>query len=174
MQITLGKGSPFSKMGGEDAFELSEKPNEKKDGGTNLPEHLTRFGTLMTIACSFLYSLFDRRKDSTNLLRSWTGFDHPFHQDIEVIAKRLEPFEGGLYEVRSRYDFHGSLTHAHQVVGFSIFEDPRNRELFAIVHDMKQLAVNMVVWYMAHGPAELVVLLPALKAELLGPTGSAQ
>jgi len=43
-----------------------------------LPLHLTRFGTLVLETASFLYSLFEDRPDSINLLKVWRGFDHPF------------------------------------------------------------------------------------------------
>src|SRR5262245_48209586 len=69
---------------------LAQMTMEQKDPWVGrLPTHLTRFGTLLTLTCSFLYSLFDKRDDSTNLLRIWTGFDHPFHQKLTAIAKKL-------------------------------------------------------------------------------------
>ena len=133
-----------------------------------LPLHLTRAGTLMTVTCSFLYSLFDKRSDSTNLLRIWTGFDHPFHQELSSIAKKLTPYEDNLYKLRSRYDFHGSVSRAHEAEGVMIFEDvEKSRKLFEIVHEVKQLAVKMVVWYM-NASEELRPLIPDLQAELLG------
>ena len=157
-------------------LELGERRSEN-DGAASfpsLPEHLTRFGMLLTMTCSFLYSLFERRSDSTNLLRIWTDFEHPFRQELEDIAERLGPFMGDLYRVRSRYDFHGSLTQDHQAAGFGIFQDPQFRELCQIIHAMKQLAVNMVMWFMRHGPAEVAACIPAFRAELLGPEGDVQ
>lgn len=151
-------------------LELAEQHDTRGEAVRQLPLHLTRCGTLMTTTCSFLYSLFDKRRDSTNLLRIWTGFEHPFTQRIDTIAERLSPFMDDLYKVRSRYDFHGSLSMAHQAEGFSIFEGERGHDLFRIVHDMKQLAVDMAEWYMAHN-SDLITLVSAFRVELLNPEG---
>ena len=72
--------------------------------------HLTRFGTLLVESSSFLYSLFDDREDSTNLLRLWQGFDHPFSNELQDYSTRLCPFMEELKLVRNRLGFHGSLT----------------------------------------------------------------
>jgi hypothetical protein len=148
-------------------LELAQERDTREEDAGPLPLHLTRCGTLMTVTCSFLYSLFDKRKDSTNLRRIWTGFNHPFGQRIEAIVERLNPFMQELGWVRSRYDFHGSLSMTHQQTGFGIFEGERGRDLFRIVHDMKQLAVDMTIWFMAHNP-NLVTYIPAFRTELLG------
>jgi len=148
---------------------LAQMTMEQKDPEmSRLPTHLTRFGTLITLTCSFLYSLFDKRDDSTNLLRIWDGFDHPFHQKLAAIAEKLEPFKDDLFKVRSRYDFHGSLSRSHEAEGFEIFQDSTVRHLFEIVHEMKQLAVEMIVWYTVRSPDPS--LLSDLQAELLGGT----
>lgn len=148
---------------------LAQMTIEQKDpASSRLPIHLTRFGTLMTLTCSFLYSLFDKRHDdSTNLLSIWSGFEHPFDQELEAIAKKLEPFKDDLFKVRSRYDFHGSLSHAHEAEGFRIFQISEVHTLFEVVHEMKQLADKMVV-YTVRSPDPS--LLTDLQIELLGGT----
>jgi hypothetical protein len=151
------------------ALELAEEQNENDTAAQFPPkwQHLTRWGTLQTLTGSMLYSLFDRRTNSTNLLRDWTEFDHPFRQALEEMEKRLQPFMGDLCKVRSSYDFHGNLTQAHQAEGFSIYQDPqRSQALLRIVHAMKQLAVNMIVWHMSYRPATHAYI-RAFQAELL-------
>jgi hypothetical protein len=148
---------------------LAPMTMEQKDPElSRLPTHLTRFGTLMTLTCSFLYSLFDKRDDSTNLLRIWNGFDHPFYQKLAAITEQLEPFRDDLFKVRSHYDFHGSLSRAHEVEGFEIFQESKVRPLFEAVHEMKQLAVEMIVWHTVRSPDPSV--LSDLRVELLGET----
>jgi hypothetical protein len=61
-----------------------------------LPLHVTRFGTLVLESASFLYSLFDDRSDSTNLLKIWTGFEHPFQGDLQQFVKTLQSFKADL------------------------------------------------------------------------------
>jgi hypothetical protein len=114
-----------------------------------LPLHLTRFGTLVLEVASFLYSLFDDTRDSTNLLKVWRGFSHPFSDEVQAFATRLNPFKDELRLVRSRIGFHGSLTRSHEGAGLGIFDaaGPRARDFAILVRDMQQLALRMIAWY---------------------------
>jgi hypothetical protein len=75
-------------------FCILEKMQSEHAGGDTgvLPLHLTRFGTLLLETSSFLYSLFEDRSDSINLLSVWSGFDHPFGSELQQCASRLNPF----------------------------------------------------------------------------------
>ena len=140
-----------------------------------LPTHLTRFGTLLLDTCSFLYSLFDDRRDSIHLARVWAGFDHPFYDALTAIENRLQPFKPQLKLVRHRYGFHGSLSRTLEAEGFDILQDPLAGDLCTLIHDVKQLAVHMIAWHIDRMPcdhAERGALLAAFKAELCGPGGS--
>ena len=77
-----------------------------------LPLHLTRFGTLLLETSSFLYSLFEDRVDSINLMKVWQGFEHPFNNELQDYSTRLIPFKQELKLVRDRLGFHGSF-HRH-------------------------------------------------------------
>ena len=84
------------------------------------PLHLTPFGTMMTLTGSFFFSLFEDRNDSINLRRIWSGFDHPFEEDLEAVELRLEPFRDSLRLIRNRFDFHGSLNREHERAGLDL------------------------------------------------------
>jgi hypothetical protein len=85
-----------------------------------LPLHLTRFGVLVFEMASFLYSFFEDRPDSINLLKIWRGFDHPFGNELQTCATRLTPFKEELKLVRNRIGFHGSLSRSHERAGLDI------------------------------------------------------
>jgi hypothetical protein len=114
-----------------------------------LPLHLTRFGAMLFEAASFLYSLFEDRDNSINLLKIWQGFDHPFDDELQKLANKLDPFKEELRLVRNRVGFHGSLSRSHERAGLGIFdvESPRAREFARLVRDMQNLALNMIKWY---------------------------
>lgn len=116
-----------------------------------LPLHLTRFGTLLLETSSFLYSLFEDRKDSINLnlLRVWQGFDHPFSNELQAYSTRLSPFKEELELVRNRVGFHGSLTRSHERAGLGVFDvdSLRARDFARLVRDMQQLFLRMITWY---------------------------
>lgn len=115
-----------------------------------LPLHLTRFGTLALETSSFLYSLFEDRSDSINLLRVWQGFDHPFGNDLLQHATRLGPFKADLKRVRDRLGFHGSLTRSHERGGLGVFDVDTGRagDFAQLVRDLQQLCLRMIEWYM--------------------------
>ena len=114
------------------------------------PLHLTRFGTLMTLSLSFLFSLFEEEANSMNVRRVWLGFDHPFGERIKELENRLEGFREPLRLVRNRYDFHGSLSRAREVAGFSIYQDlGQARELFRLAGDARRLFQEMTNWFVA-------------------------
>jgi len=117
---------------------------------TLLPVHLTRFGTIFFQNASFLYSLFDDTKNSTNLLKIWKGFDHPFEKDLQNFDRRLTPFKDELKKVRNRIGFHGSLTRIHEKAGLGIFdlESPRSIEFSKLIGDMNILALKMIKWHL--------------------------
>jgi hypothetical protein len=128
-----------------------------------LPLHLTRFGTLLLETSSFLYSLFEDRKDSINLLRVWQGFDHPFSNELQAYSTRLSPFKEELELVRNRVGFHGSLTRSHERAGLGVFDvdSLRARDFARLVRDMQQLFLRMITWYIkrmdsAVRPAEML------------------
>jgi len=114
-----------------------------------LPIHLSRFGTMLFQTAGFLYSLFDDRKDSTNLLRIWKGFDHPFNNELQNFYKKLSPFKNDLKSVRNSIAFHGSLTRSREKAGLSIFdiESPRGSEFAGLISDMLNLALKMIMWH---------------------------
>jgi hypothetical protein len=69
---------------------LAEMEFEYASYGTSvLPIHLTRFGTMVFETASFLYSLFEDTGNSINLLKIWQGFDHPFGDELQKVAKNL-------------------------------------------------------------------------------------
>jgi len=118
--------------------------------GTNvLPIHLSRFGTMVFETSSFLYSLFEDTENSINLLEIWQGFDHPFGDELQKFAKKLEPFKDELRLVRNRVGFHGSLNRSRERAGLDIFdfESPRAREFARLVRDMRSLSLKMIEWY---------------------------
>ena len=130
---------------------LAEMQFECAPGDTEaLPLHLTRFGTLVLETSSFLYSLFEDRTDSINLLRVWRGYDHPFANDLREHATRLDSFKGDLKLVRDRLGFHGSLTRNHEQGGLAIFDvnSGRAREFSRLVRDLQQLFLRIIEWYM--------------------------
>lgn len=142
---------------------LAEMQFECAPGETQtLPLHLTRFGTLVLETSSFLYSLFEDRTDSINLLRVWRGFDHPFAYDLQEHATRLDAFKGDLKLVRDRLGFHGSLTRSHERGGLGVFDvnSGSARDFAGLVRDLQQLFLRMIAWYMkgmdsAARPAEM-------------------
>lgn len=115
-----------------------------------LPLHLTRFGVLVFESASFLYSLFEDRRDAINLLNVWQGFDHPFGEDLREFAIRLEPFRKELRLVRNRVGFHGSLNRSHERAGLGIFDvdSSRARDFSRLVRDLMILCLRMIEWYM--------------------------
>jgi hypothetical protein len=130
---------------------LAEMTFEYAPGDTKvLPLHLTRFGVLVFETASFLYSLFEDRRDSINLLNIWQGFDHPFSEDLQDYMTRLSPFKEELKFVRNRVGFHGSLNRSHERAGLGIFDvnSSRAREFSRLVLDMQQLCLRMIAWYM--------------------------
>ena len=127
-----------------------------------LPLHLTRFGVLVFESASFLYSLFEERRDSINLVNVWKGFEHPFNDDLHAFAKRLNPFKEELKLVRHRVGFHGSLKRSRERAGLGIFDvdSSRARDFSRLILDMQQLSLRMVAWYMkrmnsSHRPGEM-------------------
>jgi len=126
------------------AFEYAS--DEKKI----LPLHLTNFGVLLLEAASFLYSLFDHRKDSINLLKVWQGFDHPFGGELQECVRRLDPFKEELRLVRNRVGFHGSLNRTNERSGLGIFDvdSLRADKFFELMRDMTELFLYMIEWYM--------------------------
>jgi len=117
----------------------------------DLPFHLTRLGVLLFQTASFLYSLFDDTKDSTNLLKIWRGVEHPYRDDLQQFAKKLKPFKKELSLVRNRIGYHGSLTRNHEKAGLGIFdvESSRGKDFAHCIQDMRQLALRMISWYMS-------------------------
>ena len=86
---------------------LAQMTFEYSSGDTKaLPLHLTRFGVLVFETASFLYSLFEDRRDSINLRNVWQGFDHPFNDELQNYVTRLSPFKEELRFVRNRVGFH--------------------------------------------------------------------
>jgi hypothetical protein len=132
-------------------FYLSEMLFECAEGDAKvLPVHLTRFGTLLLETSSFLYSLFEDRVDSINLMRIWQGFEHPFSNQLQDYSARLSPFKQELKLVRDRLGFHGSLTRSHEEAGLGVFDvgSGRASEFTCLVSDMRQLFRRMIAWYM--------------------------
>ena len=139
-----------------------------------LPLHLTRFGTLVFETASFLYSLFEDRRDSINLLKVWRDFDHPFGDELQNFVKRLSPFKKELKLVRNRVGFHGSLNRSHARAGLGIFDvnSSRGRDFVRLVRDMQQLCLDMIAWYMdgMDRSARLAEMLKEFVAEMKGHT----
>ena len=119
------------------------------DSKKALPLHLTRFGVLAFETASFLYSLFEDRNDSINVLKIWQGFEHPFEQDLQGFIERLTPFMKELKFVRNRVGFHGSLNRGYEKTGLGIFDvnSPRALEFSRLVLDMQMLSLRMIAWY---------------------------
>jgi hypothetical protein len=94
--------------------------------------------------------LFDDTRNSTNLLKIWQRFDHPFENDLQHFDKKLTPFKDELRKVRNRIGFHGSLTRSHEKAGLGIFdlESPRGREFANLIRDMLDLAPKMIKWHL--------------------------
>lgn len=115
-----------------------------------LPHHLTRFGVLLIETASFLYSLFEDRRDSINLLKVWQGFDHPFAEELRECVERLDPFKNELRSVRNRVGFHGSLNRNLERTGLDIFDvdSERAHSFFRLMGDMDRLFLRMIAWYM--------------------------
>ena len=115
-----------------------------------LPLHLTRFGVLVFESASFLYSLFEDRRDSINLVKIWQGFDHPFSDDLKRFVARLNPFKKELQLVRNRVGSHGSLNRNHERAGLGIFDvnSSRARDFSRLIRDMQKLCLRMIAWYM--------------------------
>lgn len=115
-----------------------------------LPLHLTRFGTLTLETASFLYSLFEDRADSINLVKVWRGFDHPFGNELRDLVRRLSPFKDELRLVRNRLGFHGSLCRSHERTGLGIFDvnSGRAHDFAQLINDMQQLFLRMIDWHM--------------------------
>ena len=112
------------------------------------PLHLTPFGTMMTLTRSFLFSLFEERQDSINLPRVWSGFDHPFDEELNAIDLRLHPLKESLRLIRNRFDFHGSLSRAHEGAGFDLYWDLElSADLFGLMGDCRGLFERMIRWF---------------------------
>ena len=111
------------------------------------PLHLTRFGTLLTLSVSFMYSLFETRADSINLLRIWSGFDNPFREDLRRFDASLDPYRANLKLVRDRFDFHGSISREREGEGFDAYEPEEAKDLFRIVADFRDLCARMIDWF---------------------------
>ena len=113
-----------------------------------LPLHLTRFDTLLVESSSFLYSLFDDRTDSIDLLRIWQGFNPPFSKELQDYSTRLCPFMEELKLVRNRLGFHGSLTRSQEGAGLGIFdlESGRAQNFFRVQRDGQELFLRMILW----------------------------
>ena len=142
---------------------LLEQEDPRQSG---LPLELTRWGTLLFLTGSFLYSLFEDSDNALNLVRVWSGFPHPFGDELQRIATQLEPLKDNLRHVRNRYGFHGSLSRTREATGLSIFEEPQAQALRAVIGRMLLLAGKMIPWHMAHlGRHELI---PAFTAQLFG------
>jgi len=116
---------------------------------SKLPLHLTRFGTLAIESASWLYSLFDDRNDSVNLLKIWRNFEHPFEKDLREFEDKLAPFKDELKLVRHRIGFRGSLTRMAEKEGLGILDvdSGRANAFVGIVKDMQLLAVKMIEWF---------------------------
>jgi len=130
---------------------LAQMQFEHAAGDTKaLPVHLTRFGTLVFETSSFLYSLFEDRPDSINLVRVWQGFAHPFGDELQDCVRRLDPFKQELKLVRNRLGFHGSLNRSHERAGLGIFDVDSGsaRDFARLVRDMQQLFLRMIAWCM--------------------------
>lgn len=130
---------------------LAQMQFECATGDTKaLPLHLTRFGTLAFATASFLYSLFEDRPDSIDLVKVWRGFDHPFGNELQDSVTRLSPFKDELKLVRNRLGFHGSLSRSHERAGLGIFDvnSGRAHDFVCLVRDMAQLFRRMIAWYM--------------------------
>lgn len=130
---------------------LAQMQFEYAPGDTKtLPLHLTRFGTLVFETASFLYSLFEDRRDAINLLNVWQGFDHPFGEELQDCVRRLTPFKAELRLVRNRVGFHGSLNRSHERSGLGIFDvdSLRAHDFVRLIGDMQQLFLRMIAWYM--------------------------
>ena len=154
---------------------LKQMLSECASGGTKtLPLHLTRFGVLLFESASFLYSLFDDRRDSINLLKVWQDFDHPFGEKLQECVKILTPFKKELRLVRHRVGFHGSLNRNLERDGLRIFDvdSKRAHNFFRLMRDMEQLFLCMIAWYLkgmdeSARPGEM---LKEFVAELKGPS----
>jgi hypothetical protein len=137
---------------------LAQMQFETAAGSTKLlPLHLTRFGALVLETSSFLYSLFEDRPDSINLVQVWRGVDHPFGNDLQDCVRRLDPFKEELKLLRNRLGFHGSLSRSQERDGLGIFDvdSGRARDFARLVRDMQQLFLRMIAWYMKGMDASL-------------------
>jgi hypothetical protein len=142
---------------------LQEQADPRPSG---LPLDLTRWGALLFLTGSFLYSLFEDDRQAINLVRVWSGFPHPFEEELHTIATQLEPLKNDLRHVRNRYGFHGSLSRSREAAGLRIFEEPQARALRAVIGRMLLLAGKMIPWHMEFlGRRELI---PAFTAQLFG------
>ncbi len=129
---------------------LAEMQFEYASGDTKtLPLHLTRFGTLLLETASFLYSLFEERRDSINLLDVWRGFDHPFSEELHDCVRKLDPFKKELRQVRNRIGFHGSLNRNRERSGLGIFDvdSLRVHDFARLIGEMRELFLHMIEWY---------------------------
>jgi hypothetical protein len=143
---------------------LHEQTNPQHSG---LPPDLTRWGTLLFLTGSFLYSLFENDRNSNNAInleRVWSGFPHPFDTELHAIAGQLAPIQDDLRHVRNRYGFHGSLSRTREAEGMRIFAEPQAQHLRKVIGQTLQLASRMISWHMKQtGRSELI---PAFTAEL--------
>ncbi len=132
-------------------FCILEKIQSEQAGGDTsvLPLHLTRFGTLLLETSSFLYSLFEDRSDSIDLLTVWSDFDYPFCSELQQCATRLNPFKEELKLVRNCLGSHGSLSRSHERAGLGIFDvgSGRARDFACLVRDRRHLFLRMIDWY---------------------------
>jgi len=104
-------------------------------------------------SAGFLYSLFEKRSDSINLVKIWMAFDNPFKKELEEVARKLEPFQQELKWVRDRLSFHGSLNRVREKEGLDIFnvDSGRAHELVGLVRTVEIMAERMVEWYCENG-----------------------
>jgi len=129
---------------------LARMLGESAPGDTKvLKVHLTRFGVLLFETASFLYSLFEDRDDSLNLLNIWQDFNHPFGYDLQDFVTRLSPFKDELRLVRNRVGFHGSLNRNRERSGLGIFDVDSSRALnfIKLLIDVQHLFQRMIEWY---------------------------
>jgi hypothetical protein len=115
-----------------------------------LPPNLTRFGAMVFQSASFLYSLFDENRSSTNLLKVWKGIDHPFEDELKAFERKLVPFKDDLRKTRHRIGFHGNLARNNEREGLNLFiniDNPRVSEFVRLLWEMRNLAVKMIDWY---------------------------
>jgi len=136
--------------------EMTREYSRLKPQSSTLKTHLTRFGAMVLESAGFLYSLFEKRSDSINLVKIWMAFDNLFKMELVEVARKLEPFEGELKLVRDRLSFHGSLDRVREKEGLDIFnvDSKRAHDLVDLLRTVQIMAEKMVEWYFATGSVE--------------------